>query len=308
MYKELRHNTNGYKTERFQSSIDNLEKQLQTINEELQKYKTELEKMVEKRTEEFQLRLYQAEKELDFAKEKAEESDKLKSSFLANISHEIRTPLNHILGFLQFIDSNREADSIQNEFMNEINKSSVILVKLIDDIIDVAKIDTQQMTIDPHPADINRMMKSIFSSFNSDILTKNRENISLILDDSQFVEYCVINADLQRLRQALSNLIYNAFKFTEKGHIRFGYRQSAPNELEFFVEDTGIGLQEEQQKVIFDFFRQVNTGNNRLYSGVGIGLTISRNLIQMHGGKMWVESNYGKGSTFYFTIPYETAL
>ena len=304
----MRHNTNGYKTERFQSSIDNLEKQLQTINEELQKYKTELEKMVEKRTEEFQLRLYQAEKELDFAKEKAEESDKLKSSFLANISHEIRTPLNHILGFLQFIDSNREADSIQNEFMNEINKSSVILVKLIDDIIDVAKIDTQQMTIDPHPADINRMMKSIFSSFNSDILTKNRENISLILDDSQFVEYCVINADLQRLRQALSNLIYNAFKFTEKGHIRFGYRQSAPNELEFFVEDTGIGLQEEQQKVIFDFFRQVNTGNNRLYSGVGIGLTISRNLIQMHGGKMWVESNYGKGSTFYFTIPYETAL
>ena len=245
-----------------------------------------------------------AEMELIQAKNKAEESDKLKSAFLSNISHEIRTPLNHINGFLQILDSSSDEDPVRKEFMNEINKSSALLMKLIDNVIDVAKIDSQQMTLNPRPFDLNALMQDIFSVIESKQLADIKENISLILDESNFMDPCIIHADEHRLRQILENLIDNALKFTKKGYIRFGYLRSAPEELRFFVEDTGIGLNIEQQELIFDFFRQVDTGINRQYSGIGIGLTISRSLVQMHGGEFWVKSTEGEGATFYFTIPY----
>jgi signal transduction histidine kinase len=129
----------------------------------------------------------------------------------------------------------------------------------------------------------------------------------LILDDSGFIDNCVALIDPMRLRQALNNLIGNAIKFTEKGYIRFGYRQSAPDQLEFVVEDTGIGMAPELHELIFERFRQAESTNSRLYGGTGLGLNIAQNLVQLMGGDIWVESSEGEGAAFYFSVPYAAA-
>jgi signal transduction histidine kinase len=238
------------------------------------------------------------------AKEKAEEADRLKSAFLANMSHEIRTPLNGITGFLRFLASDNLSKERKHDYINVINNSSTQLVNLIDDIIDTAKIEAKQMNIVPVPVKINDLMKELHMFFETYLQDKNKDHVALILDDSEFIDDCVALVDPVRLRQVVSNLIGNAVKFTEKGYIRFGYRQSAPNQLEFVVEDTGIGIDPEQHEVIFERFRQAELSNSRLYGGTGIGLNIAHNLVQMMGGKIWVESTKGEGSTFYFTISY----
>ena len=259
---------------------------------ELECYRTQLEQMVEEKT-----------RELVYAKEKAEESDRLKSAFLANMSHEIRTPLNAICGILQFIDSDITPEQ-RKEYINIINNSSLHLMKLIDDIIDISKIEAKQMTINPAPVQLNELMYELHIFFEIFLHSNNKGHIELIIDDSKFINPSLICVDPVRLRQVLINLIGNAVKFTEEGHIRFGYRQSSPDQLEFAVEDTGIGIPADQKGVIFERFRQVQTGNNRQYGGTGLGLAISRNIVQLSGGKLWVESVEGNGSTFYFTISY----
>ncbi len=245
-----------------------------------------------------------SEMELIRAKEKAEESDKLKSAFLANMSHEIRTPLNGIVGFLNFLASDNLSPKRRQEYINVINNSSVQLVKLIDDIIDVAKIEAKQMNIRPVPFRVNDLMKELQVFFETYLQANNKERIALILDDSEFIDQCVIYVDPMRLRQVLNNLIGNAVKFTDKGYIRFGYRQSAYDKLEFVVEDSGIGLAKNQLEVIFERFRQAELSNSRQYGGTGLGLTISRSLVQLMGGEMRVESTERTGSSFYFTISY----
>ena len=261
---------------------------------QLEKYHAKLEQVVEQRT-----------RELSLAKEKAEESDKLKSSFLANMSHEIRTPLNGIVGFVQFINSDKLTPERRQEYIKVINNSSKQLVRIIDDIIDVSKIEAKQMTFTPFPVHLNELMNELLVFFKTSLHSQNKERVSLILDDSGFIDHCIIFTDAFRLRQILNNLISNAVKFTEKGFIRFGYRKSEHGLLEFFVEDTGIGLRSDQKEVIFERFRQAELGDaRRFYSGTGLGLTISRSLVQMGGGKMWVESTEGNGSIFYFTFAY----
>ena len=131
-----------------------------------------------------------------------------------------------------------------------------------------------------------------------------KEHIELILDDSNFINSCVISADAKRLRQALTVLLENAVKFTENGYIRFGYRQSSPDMLDFFVEDTGIGINQDKQMVIFDSFRQIEFGSARNYEGMGLGLTLCRGLIELMGGKIWVKSKEGSGTTVYFSVPF----
>jgi len=260
---------------------------------ELVQYRTELEQMVEQRTA-----------ELIHAKEKAEESDNLKSAFLANMSHEIRTPLNGIVGFLRFIDSDYLTPSRRKDYINVINNSSKQLAKIIDDIIDISKIEAQQMTICPIPIQLNKLMKELQMLFDTYLRAGKKQHIELVLDNSEFIHQCMIYIDTIRLRQVFNNLISNAVKFTDKGFIRFGYRLSAPDQLEFVVEDTGIGLLPGQQNIIFERFRQAEIDRNRKYGGTGLGLTISRSLVHIMGGKMWVESTEGLGATFYFTIPY----
>ncbi|MDR2038190.1 MAG: PAS domain S-box protein [Bacteroidales bacterium] len=245
-----------------------------------------------------------SEMELIRAKEKAEESDKLKSAFLANMSHEIRTPINGIIGFLNFLADDHLSPKRRSEYISIVNNSSEQLVKLIDDIIDVAKIEAKQMSIRPIPFRINEFMNELQVFFETYLRANNKERIALILDDSEFIENSLIYVDPMRLRQILTNLIGNAIKFTEKGFIRFGYKKLTSNILEFVVEDSGIGLAPDQLEVIFERFRQAELNNSRRYGGTGLGLTISRSLAQMMGGDIRVESEEGEGSCFHFTISY----
>ena len=267
--------------------------ELYATNEELERYRTELEQMVEQRTAELML-----------AKERAEESDKLKSAFLANMSHEIRTPLNAIVGFLRFIDSDTISPKRRMDYIQAINVSSKQLTKIIDDIIDISKIEAGQINICHIPVNLNILMNEFRILFESYVQASNKGHIELVLDDSGFIDHCFICIDTVRLRQVFDNLIGNAVKFTEKGYIRFGYRRATPDQLEFVVEDTGIGLSPDQHDIIFERFRQAELNNSRFYGGTGLGLAISRSLVQMMGGKIWVESVEGVGASFYFTIPY----
>ena len=244
-----------------------------------------------------------AETELIRSKEKAEESDKLKSAFLANMSHEIRTPINGITGFLFFLNDENLPPKRRQECISVINNSSAQLVKLIDDIIDVAKIEAKQMNINPVPVHINSLMTELRLFFETYMQNKNKVHLSLILDDSEFIDNCIAYVDSTRLRQVLSNLMNNAIKYTDKGYVRFGYRQSSPDKLEFFVEDTGIGLKSEHCELVFERFRQADL-TSRQQEGNGLGLHISRSLVQMMGGELRVNSTEEKGSTFYFTVSY----
>ena len=248
--------------------------------------------------------LEENEQKLIRAKEKAEESDKLKSAFLANVSHEIRTPLNGITGFLHFLSADNLSPKHKQEYINVVNNSCSQLIKLIDDIVDMAKIEAKQMKIVPVPFDINRLMTEMQMFFEPYLQANNKEHITLILDDSESINNCVALIDPLRLRQVLNNLLSNAVKFTEKGYIRIGYRQSAPDMLEFVVEDTGIGVSPDHLEVIFERFRQAEFTNSRLYRGAGLGLNIARNLAQMMGGEIRVESTEGMGSSFFFTTLY----
>jgi len=243
------------------------------------------------------------EMELISAKEKAEESDKLKSSFLANLSHEIRTPLNGIATLLSILNQDPDLPDSIREYIGIINTNSEQLLKLITDIIDLAKIEAKQMTIHPEQLCINDLMEEMCSLTNTTLLAQNKVNINLECAVEESIKNCKVYADPVRLRQILHNLLNNAVKFTEQGFVRFGCRLEA-NMIEFFVEDSGIGIPESQTKNIFQWFRQAELENNRRYGGTGLGLTISRGLVQLMGGNMRLESNEGFGSSFFFTIPY----
>ena len=245
------------------------------------------------------------ETELISAKEKAEESDKLKTAFLANMSHEIRTPINGITGFLQILISEDLSDESKQDYFNEINDSCSRLVNQIENMIDVAKIEANQMTVEPELVSINDLMQEVNIYFEQYIKHKNiNKRLTLIMDDLKFIDQCIAYIDPARLRQVINCLIDNAVKFTEKGYVRFGYRQFSADKLEFFVEDTGIGFPPNLKDVIFESFRQAELSNNRLYEGSGLGLTISRGLVQMMGGDIRIESAEGNGSTLYFTVSY----
>ncbi len=244
------------------------------------------------------------EAELVLAKEKAEESDKLKSAFLANMSHEIRTPINGIVGFLDILASDKLPAKRKEAYINVIKNSSIQLVRLIDDIIDIAKIEAEQMTIRPVPFRINELMSELQVLFENLLQTKNKNRVALVLDDSRFIDSCVTFIDPMRLRQILGNLIGNAIKFTEKGYIRIGYEQSAPDMLEFKVEDSGIGMAPDRLEIIFERFKQAELTTGQRYGGTGLGLPISRSLARLMGGDMHVESTEEVGSTFRFTVSY----
>ena len=267
--------------------------ELQNLKHEVNLYRTQLEEMSAKTDE------------LLKAKEKAEESDRMKSAFLANMSHEIRTPLNGIIGFINLLNAGNLRPERQREYIRTVNFCSRQLTQLIDDIIDISKLEAGQLKMIPGLCRVNKMMYDVYSMFVTMIQTTNKESVEIILDDSGFVDRCTIMIDQLRLRQILINLIGNAFKFTKKGFILFGYRLLENGMLEFRVEDTGIGIPPNQLEVIFERFRQVESGENRAYGGTGLGLAITRNIVKLMGGEVSVESTIGAGSIFRFTIPYQ---
>lgn len=243
-------------------------------------------------------------RELSEAKQKAEESDRLKTAFLASMSHEIRTPMNHIIGFIELLKDPSLSETERNEFLSIIRNSGNHLLSLIDDIIDIAKIESGQMELHPVELSLNDFLNDLYLAFREQFHKSPKSNIHFGLDLPATPENCYIQTDTMRLRQVITNLLSNAIKFTHNGHIRFGFEKQDEHTLRFFVEDTGIGIPKEKQQTIFERFRQLDYSYSREYGGTGLGLAISKGLVELLGGEIGVKSEPSVGSTFYFTIPY----
>ncbi len=235
-------------------------------------------------------------------KEKANESNRLKTAFLKNMSHEIRTPMNAILGFGELIKNKKLEVEKRNKFIDIINNSGNYLLELIDDIIDISKIDAKQLEIVESEVKIISLVNEVYMFFISKL--HNNKNKTLIVNCKIIEGEDLILIDRQRLRQILTNLISNAIKFTEKGVIEIKYSILHGKEILFEIKDTGIGISKKNIQYIFERFRQANNKTKKVYGGTGLGLAISKGFVELMGGKMSVESIERKGSVFSFTIPY----
>jgi PAS domain S-box-containing protein len=250
------------------------------------------------------------EKSLITAKEKAEESDKLKSAFLSNMSHEIRTPMNAILGFSTLLSDTSLSEGEKSEYVQIIKERGNDLLRIIDDIIDVAKIESGQIKIEIKECFVNELLTNLHITLN-EVKRKQAKNKIILnfLPGSTDMKFSILT-DPNRLRQVMTNLVENALKFTEEGFVEFGYDiKSDPvsPQIEFFVRDTGIGIPREMHGVIFERFRQVDDTNTRKYGGTGLGLTISKNLVKLLGGDIRIDSDRGQGTRFYITLPLSQA-
>jgi len=234
------------------------------------------------------------------------ETEKFKTAFLSNISHEIRTPLNAIIGYLGLIESGVSPREQLSEYINIIENNGNRLMKVIEDIIDIAKIESGELQLQYTPTQINNLMRQLMKIYKQNLVSCNKTHINLILNEGNFIEPCITITDSFRLRQVLENLLENAIKFTENGTISFGYcHKTVSDEIEFFVEDSGVGLSHEQLEFVFSRFNQADFTSTRKYGGTGIGLSISRGVVKLMGGEIQITSVKGKGSRFYFTIPYK---
>lgn len=245
-----------------------------------------------------------AEYELINAKERAEEGDRLKSAFLANMSHEIRTPMNGILGFTDLLKTLNLSGEEQQEFIEIIQKSGVRMLNIINDIISISKIESQQIEVLLSTTNINEQIEYIYHFFR---LEAEQKKLYISVHNGLSSVNAFIRTDREKIYSVLTNLVKNAIKFTPTGSVELGYELKGEF-LEFYVKDTGAGISEEQKQFIFDRFRQGSqliTGNSE---GSGLGLAISKAYVEMLGGKIWVESEVGQGSTFRFTIPYVDGL
>lgn len=241
------------------------------------------------------------DEQLIVAKEKAEESDRLKTAFLHNISHEIRTPMNAIIGFSSFLNDADLDAAKRRQFTDIIIRSSNQLLSIITDIISISSIDAGQERKNEKEVDIDLMLKQLCEQFKLGATSKNL-GLTLTLPPSSIEG--TLQTDGTKLIQIISNLLVNALKFTKQGYINFGYALKDAM-VEFFVEDTGIGIPSDMQSEVFERFRQVEDSVSRQFGGSGLGLSISKAYVEMLGGTIWMKSELGKGTTFYFTIPYK---
>ena len=287
------------------------------------------------------------ERDLRIAKEQAEESDKLKSAFLANMSHEIRTPMNGILGFTELLKMPGLSGEDQQEYIGIIKKSGERMLNIINDIVDISKIEAGQMDVFISETNINEQLEYVYIFFKPEVEAKGMQ---LSIKNGLTAEKAVIHTDREKLYAVLTNLVKNAIKYSDAGSIEFGYTlkpfvpssnhaavqlsahaavqssvhavaqssahavvqssdsESMQQELVFYVKDSGIGIPQSRQKAIFDRFVQADISDARAFEGAGLGLSISKAYLEMLGGTIWVESEAGVGSTFYFSIPYQPKL
>ncbi len=246
------------------------------------------------------------EKELIKAKEKAEEGDRLKSAFLSNMSHEIRTPMNGILGFSKMLEANLLVDK-RKQYINYIHSSVNQLLTIINDIIDFSKIEASQLRLNINDFDLNELIDDLYNQYESERLAQGKNNLALSFSKGLNDPECYIEGDDVRIKQVLSNLLSNAIKFTHKGAVEFGYKLVNNDRLNIYVKDTGVGISEGKQNIVFEKFRQEDESFTRQYGGTGLGLAISKGLVALMGGEIGVKSEKNKGSLFYFTIPYKQA-
>ena len=247
----------------------------------------------------------QLEIDLIKAKEKAEESDRLKTAFLTNISHEIRTPLNGVLGFTELIRTEGLKVEEQQQFIVHIEKSGIRLLNLLNDIISFSIIESQQTKVSVTETNINEHVEHIYYSFK---LAAEQKDLHISFKNELTSDKAFIRTDKEKLFVVLTNLVKNAIKFTQTGSVELGYAVK-DDFVEFYVKDSGTGISDEQKIFIFERFRQGSDSLTRNYEGAGLGLSISKAYVEMLGGKIWVEDNTGKngydrGCTFFFTIPF----
>jgi len=234
---------------------------------------------------------------------RAEKADKLKSAFLANMSHEIRTPMNSIVGFSQILTQSGLDMDTKLEYAEYIRNSSDLLLKIINDILDIAKIESGQFKISCTLFDLNSLMNKIEVQANELKKSRKKESLKIRIIKSYEHSIFVINSDPHRIEQVLINLVSNAIKFTHTGSIEIGYLVSDKNKLEFFIKDTGIGIPSDKLDFVFERFTQVEETNSKQYEGTGIGLSICKSIVELLGGRIWVESVPDYGSVFSFELP-----
>jgi PAS domain S-box-containing protein len=238
------------------------------------------------------------------SKEKSEESDRLKTAFLNNISHEIRTPMNAIVGFCSLLNEPEQSEDTRLSYIEIILNSSNHLLSVVSDIIEISNIEAGILKLNLSEFNLNGRLQSLHKQFSP---KTDEKGIKLVLNTILPDSMAYIRSDSTKIIQVISNLLDNAIKFTLEGQIRFGYYLKN-NFLEFYVSDTGIGIQEDQCERIFERFYQIDSKNSRLYEGTGLGLSISKSFVEFLGGKIWVNSEPGTGAVFYFNIPYSNAI
>jgi signal transduction histidine kinase len=238
--------------------------------------------------------------ELEKAYVKAEENDKLKSAFLANMSHEVRTPMNAILGFSGLLEDENISAADKKLCLKQIKSSGNRLLTIISDIVDISKIDAKQQKLSFEESDLNLLIDELFNRYS--VLNTNTA-VTLKVDKQSKNKDFFINTDETRLDQILSNLIENALKYTTKGEVIFGYTLKEGN-IEFYVKDTGIGIKKSDQNLVFERFGQLYDSTSAVVNGTGLGIPIAKGLVALFKGTMWLESEFKKGTTFYFSIPH----
>ncbi len=256
------------------------------------------------------LELTQKNKELDLslqklneAQIKSKENDQLKSTFLANLSHEIRTPMNVILGFSELLKTDGLENDERDEYIGIINLNGLQLLKVMDNLIDISKLQTRLIQEGPRVFKLNELLENMLKHYMREVKLMHKP-LKLYLEKGMEENNDEIVTDQQGLLKVLNHLLDNAVKFTSEGWIKFGYTIS-DDKLLFFVKDTGIGVPEGKEEVIFDMFRQVSTTNSREFGGNGLGLAISQKYVNTLGGKIWLDKDYKDGAQFHFTIPFE---
>jgi len=245
------------------------------------------------------------EQDLIAAKEKAQESDRLKSSFLANMSHEIRTPMNAIVGFASMISDPDLSEEERNKFSAIIQSRSNDLMHIISDLLEISRIESGNATVIRQTVSMNVVIDELESVFSERIVRNKKTNLTLLPERNFTGKNLDIITDGYILKQVFSNLIDNAIKFTDSGMIRFGYHAPEDGKVTCYVSDTGIGISQENLTLIFEYFRQADTHDKHKYGGTGLGLAICKGLLDLLGGEIWLESEPGKGSTFFFSFPFE---
>jgi signal transduction histidine kinase len=247
---------------------------------------------------------FKQRKTLELAKQRAEESDKLKSAFLSNIAHEIRTPMHGILGFADMLKTASLSAEQMQEYITIIEKSSARMLNTITDLIEISRIESGQTEINQSLINIDRQLDSIYAIFKPEA---DKKGVHLTINNNSETEGSYLRTDREKLDTILTQLLKNAIKYTKRGSIEIGYVLKGKY-VEYFVKDTGIGIEMDKQQAIFGRFTQADNSLSKIYEGAGLGLSITKAYVEMLDGTIWVESEPGKGSTFFFTLPAETDL